>query len=207
MECWPAKKDLDFNKEMFLEEEWKSDFFEIVKSNQFATKLKETAINGQLKEWTEVLTKVVVKVCDKRKWLMAAKGFKLDFLPEARSEYLGIDVIAFENIKAMWPFPVAAIELENSRNDNRIAYPFWKVLNLRTSLRIVFCYRSLIEKGPPLIRYLNNSVIGSMGINERMKIDGETIVVIGYRNKMETFPYGFFKWWKLNLNIGKFELY
>ncbi len=198
---------MDFNKEMFLEEEWKSDFFGIVKSNQFANKLKETAIKCQLKEWTEVLTEVVVKVCDKRKWLMAAKGFKLDFLPEARSEYLGIDVIAFEDIKAMWPFPVAAIELENSRNDNRIAYSLWKVLNLRTSLRIVFCYRSLIEKGPPLIRHLNNSVIDSMGINERLKIDGVTIVVIGYRNKIETFPYGFFKWWKLNLNIGKFELY
>ena len=37
---------MDFNKEMFLEEEWKSDFFEIVKTNQFANKLKETAINA-----------------------------------------------------------------------------------------------------------------------------------------------------------------
>lgn len=35
------------------------------------------------------------------------------------------------------------MELENSRDSERIAYSLWKVLCVRAELRIVFCYRSL----------------------------------------------------------------
>lgn len=151
------------------------------------------------------MTSVVVAVCQSQNWIAAAKGYAMQSLPEARSEYLGIDVIGFERDAQRWSFPIVAIELENSQNDNRIAYSLWKVLCLRTKLRMVFCYRPSPEAGPDLIRFLNTDVLDSMKIEERLNLDGNTIVVMGYRNKSDTFPYGFFRWWILDTNIGKFE--
>ena len=115
--------------------------------------------------------------------------------------------MAFMEGRDRWPFPVAAIELENSRNDDRIAYSLWKVLNLRVKLRAVFCYRPSPAQGPELVRQLGEGVIGSLTIEQRLKIDGDSLVIVGYRNKAETFPYGFFKWWELDYNTGKFELF
>jgi len=192
---------------MSLVESWKKQFFATIQTSELADALKEASIQGQMKKWTTVLTSVVVAACEQRNWFAAAKGHKPEFLPEARFEYLGIDVMGFEHSGKSWPFPIAAFELENSQSDDRIAYSLWKVLNLRTLLRIVFCYRPAPEAGPQLIKSLEESVMRSIGIDDRMKIGGETLVVVGYRNNAETFPYGFFKWWLLNKNIGQFELH
>ncbi len=35
---------------------------------------------------------------------------------------------------------------------------------------------------------------------------GKTLVVVGNRNDSATFPYGFFKWWSLDINTGTFIL-
>ena len=37
-------------------------------------------------------------------------------------------------------------------------------------------------------------------------LSGETLVVVGSRDESATFPYGFFKWWKLDTNTGTFRL-
>ena len=34
---------------------------------------------------------------------------------------------------------------------------------------------------------------------------GETAVVIGNRGEGETFPWGYFKFWLLDANLGRFE--
>lgn len=190
---------------MELSAEWKSAFFNAVPRPAYANRLKEASLKNANLQWTQTLTDVVVAVCHGQDWLAAAKGHRLDFLPESRSEYLGIDVIGFEKNDHKWAFPIAAIELENSRKDNRIAYSLWKLLCLRVKLRIVFCYRSSPDAGPDLIRFLDTHVIDSMRIEDRLNLEGDTLVVMGYRNKSETFPYGFFKWWNLNRDIGRFE--
>lgn len=190
---------------MSLVELWKKQFFATIQATELADALKEASIQGQMKKWTTALTSVVVAACEQRNWFAAAKGHKPEFLPEARFEYLGIDVMAFEHSGKNWSFPIATIELENSQSDDRIAYSLWKVLNLRAPLRIVFCYRPAPEAGLLLIKTLEESVVQSIDLDERMKIEGETLVVVGYRNNAETFPYGFFKWWLLNKNIGQFE--
>ena len=44
-----------------------------------------------------------------------------------------------------------------------------------------------------------------MTIEQRTGLDGETLSVVGSRGEAGTFPYGFFKWWRLEKNTGKFE--
>jgi len=119
-----------------------------------------------------------------------------------RSEYLSLDVTAFGLSIGRWPFPVAVFELENSRHDDQIAYSMWTVVTVRAHLRIVFCYRSKAELGVRLVRYLEDTVIEPQNVSKRTGLGGETFVVVGGRDEASTFPYGFFKRWKLDLNTG-----
>ena len=192
---------------MSLGAEWKQRFFDIVQRQRYALPLQEASLTSRHKRWTEILTAVAVQVCEAAAWQAAAKGHRLEFLPKPGSEYLGIDVMAFEDSGERWSFPIAAIELENSRKDDRVGYSLWKVLCIRTQLRMVFCYRTSKDAGSALVTYLNEHVVNSLGIENRTNMTGETIVVMGYRNKAETFPYGFFRWWKLDTNVGRFELF
>ena len=61
-------------------------------------------------------------------WRGAARGHKSDLLPVSRSEYLALDVVAFETAgDRRWRFPVGVFELENSPADDLVAYSLWKV--------------------------------------------------------------------------------
>lgn len=166
--------------------------------------LKEAALVGKLGAWTRELTAVVVSTCNAMGWRASAKGHRLELLPVIGSEYLSVDVMAFPEGKKRWRFPSAVIELENSQNDDRVAYSFWKVLCLRADLRIVFCYRRSLAKGSALIKSLQEEPIDAMGLAGRMNLEGETLVVIGSYDNTSTFPYGFFKWWRLDNNTGTF---
>jgi hypothetical protein len=192
---------------MSLDTHWRSAFFDVVQQPEYAIRLKEASLRNANSQWTQTLTDAVVAVCQAQDWIAAAKGHPLQFLPEARSEYLGIDVIGFERNDHRWLFPIAAIELENSQKNDRIAYSLWKVLCLRAKLRMVFCYRPSPDAGTDLIRFLDTDVLYSMRIEDRLNLEGDTLVVMGYRNKSDTFPYGFFKWWKLDSNIGRFGIF
>ena len=139
--------------------------------------------------------------------MSAARGNKLHILPVPHSEYLTLDVMAFAPTSAGgWIFPIAVAELENSSDEVRIAYSLWKVLCVRSDLRIVFCYRRLSGQGQSLIRYLGQEIVKALPIEDRMSLKGETYVVIGGRNDSATFPYGFFKWWHLDNNTGNFNV-
>jgi hypothetical protein len=119
--------------------------------------------------------------------------------------YLGLDVIAFESEgQRRWRFPVAVFELENSTEGDRVAYSLWKVLCIRAQLRVVFCYRDDGSKGAKLIRHLSGELVHAMEVSERAALPGETLVVVGSRDEAKTFPYGFFKDWVYESNIGRF---
>jgi hypothetical protein len=188
-----------------LAESWRSRFFETVVSEEIASELKASSLDARLKDWTRVLTAAVVATCESQGWRVAARRHRLDRMPETREEYLGIDAMAFEASAAHWLFPIAAIELENSRRDDRIAYSLWKVLNIRAPLAVAFCYRPSADVGAVLVRHLAQTVVQSMSLDRRVGLTSETLVTVGYRNQAETFPYGFFKWWRLNVNTGEFE--
>ena len=189
-----------------ISESWHDAFWPIVQRADYAQSLKEASLNERLGDWTKTLTAVSVETCAALGWRAAAKGHRLDLLPEAHSEYLGMDVMAFADGTARWRFPVAVIELENSRKDDRIAYSLWKVLCARAELRIVFCYRREPDEGAALVRWLSKEVIGVLTLDQRLNLEGETIVVVGSRGEALAFPYGFFKWWRLESNLGIFRL-
>ncbi|MGH9436322.1 MAG: hypothetical protein ACRD22_00145 [Terriglobia bacterium] len=188
-----------------LAERWFAKFMETVRGHEAAALLRDAAIKAQLGEWTRTLTSVVVATCEAMEWRSAAKGYQSRLLPVSRQEYLGLDVIAFEAIgDRRWRFPVAVFELENSAEDDRVAYSLWKVLCIRTQLRVVFCYRQDGAEGSNLVRHLSAEAKQAMELSERAALGGETLVVVGSRDESKTFPYGFFKDWIYDTNVGRF---
>lgn len=136
-----------------LASQWFSGFMETASRHESAAALREAALASRLGEWTRALTTVVVASCGTMGWQGAAKGHQSKLLPVSRQEYLGLDVIAFESQgQRRWRFPVAVFELENSTEDDRVAYSLWKVLCIRAQPRVVFCYRDDGSKAARLVR-------------------------------------------------------
>ncbi|GAB4443753.1 MAG: hypothetical protein Kow0031_26040 [Anaerolineae bacterium] len=189
-----------------LSEQWRSAFFETIRQHEHAAALQAASRRGQLGQWTTLLTDVVVAACQSLSWRASAKGHKLELLPVPRHEYLSQDVMAFTTGDKRWRFPVAVMELENRRELDFIAYSLWKVLCVRADLRVVYCYRQHHEDVTALVRFLEADVVGSMQLGRRVDLTGETLLVVGNRAEVEVFPYGFFKWWVLEKNTGRFKL-
>lgn len=135
----------------------------------------------------------------------SARAHECELLPVRRSEYLALDVMAFVEGDKRWLFPTAIMELENSQDEDKIAYSLWKVLCVRASFRFVFCYRTAASAAPELIRHLRREVIDAMSLEGRLDLGGRTFVVVGSRGDADTFPFGFFRWWELNTHTGHFE--
>jgi len=197
-----------------LLETWRAAFMHVMQSPQTAEPLKEASLTENLRSWTTCLTAAVVESCQSIGWQAAAKGHLLDHLPQPGQEYLNIDVMAFaqeakgagqDGHAGRWPMPLAAFELENDRKDDRIAYSLWKVLCLRAGLRVVFAYRPDWEQSRRLVSTVGEDVIGGMSPQERSGIEGRTLMVVGNRGEGETFPWGYFKFWVLDANLGRFE--
>ena len=188
-----------------LTDRWRHRLFRILETTNSGTPLKEAALAGKLGDWTRHLTGSVFAACGVMGWRAAAMGHLGDVLPVARNEYLSLDVIAFPESGARWTFPVAVFELENSKDDDAVAYSLWKVLCVRTPLRVVFAYRRDASEGAELVGRLTDSLIGGLSIAERFAFAGETSLIIGNRGGAETFPYGYFKAWTLDTNTGRFD--
>lgn len=187
---------------------WHDSFMCVLREADVAVPLKHAALSRQMGDWTRLLTAAVVRSCRDLGWLIAAKGFALDLLPQAGQEYLGMDVMAFappQESGGRWAFPVAVFELENSRADDRVAYSLWKVLCLRCPLRVVFAYRDDWRQARALLDRLSQDVIGTIPISHRGDLPGQTLVILGSHGEGETFPWGYFKLWELNANLGRFE--
>ncbi len=185
---------------------WFGQFMETVQTHETSIALRESSGSGDLKRWTEALTSIVVGTFPKMGWRGAARGYRSALLPVPRSEYMELDVVAFETAgDRRWRFPVGVFELENSPVDDLVAYSLWKILCVRASLRVVFCYRRNAGEGSELVRHLADQVINAMEIPTRAELGGETIVIVGSRSEIATFPYGFFKDWTLDANTARFR--
>jgi len=192
------------NESLF--QQWQAAFLQHVQDASTATPLKEAALAVQLASWTTCLTTAVVRSCEALGWRAAGKGHPLSLLPQAGQEYLGIDVMAFVgDASTRWPLPLAAFELENHARDDRVAYSLWKVLCLRVGLRVVFAYRPDWERSRQLVNAVGADVVGGLRPEQRTALDGQTVLVVGNRGEGETFPWGYFKFWMLDTNLGRFE--
>lgn len=186
--------------------QWQTQFWQTLQQPENAEPLKQAALKGQLGKWTTALTTTVVSTSKAMGWQSSAKGHPLGLFPVSPSEYLALDVMSFSSGDTRWRFPIAVMELENSSDINRSAYSLWKVLCVRAALRIVFCYRRSAEERASLLTFLRDEVLQAISLADRMKLGGETLVVVGSRDDSATFPYGFFKWWQLETNTGKFGI-
>lgn len=188
-----------------LADQWFGKFMEMLRHHDASAALRDAALAAELGPWTKALTTIVVASCGEMGWKSAARGHRSGLLPVPRQEYLGLDVVAFEPAgDRRWRFPVAVFELENSLANDRVTYSLWKVLCVRTQLRVVFCYRQDATEGSKLVRHLSSEIAQAINVPERLPLGGETMVVVGSRNESRTFPYGFFKDWLFDLNLGRF---
>lgn len=189
-----------------LFELWREAFLKVVREPLTAAPLKAASQAEDMKAWTACLTSAVVASCGQLDWHAAAKGHHFEKLPKAGQEYLNIDVMAFSTVTdgGRWRLPIAVFELENHRTDDRVAYSLWKVLCVRAELRVVFAFRRDWEASRRSVEAVCQDVVGSLSPEERMAVGGETILIIGNRGG-ETFPWGYFKMWRLDTNVGRFE--
>jgi hypothetical protein len=189
-----AEKELGVLTVPSIAQRWFDAFMGVVKTHEGSSSLREAMEAGALKAWTQALTGIVVGTFAEMHWRGAARNHRSDLLPISRSEYLALDAVAFESGgERRWRFPVAVFELENSPNDDLVAYALWKILCVRASLRVVFCYREDAAQGVSLVRHLSEQVVQSLEIAIRAGFGGETLVIVGSRSESASFPYGFFK--------------
>ena len=191
-----------------LFETWQTAFFDFIRQPYAAEILKAAALAEDLRSWTNQLTTSVVKSCEAVGWAAASKWNPCSRLPKKGQEYLGIDVTAFpckKDVACRWPMPLAVFELENVRAAVRVAYSLWKVLCIRAPLRVVFAYRPDWEQSRQLVSHLAEDVIGGLRPEERTALGGQTVLAVGNRGEGETFPWGYFKFWMLDTNLGCFE--
>ena len=178
---------------------------ETLRDEKHAEPLRAAALAGRLTPWTTALTSAAVEACQRLGWRASAKGHHADLLPVSRGEYLNLDVMAFGAGENRWRFPLAVMELENQCREDFIAYSLWKLLSVRAEFRVLFCYRKEAAESGPLRKHLQEEVVAAMGIGVRAGLEGCTLLVIGRRAEVETFPDGFFGWWELDTNTGRFE--
>lgn len=187
-------------------EAWREAFSNKVREPFYAAPLKTASLAEDMRQWTSTLTTVVVKACEAHGWAASAKWNPSQRLPKPGKEFLNIDVTALPaGTEPLWPMPLAVFELENSRSDRFVAYALWKVLCVRAELRVVFAYRPDWEQSRRLIARLTEDVIGGFGPKEREALNGQTVLIIGNRGEGESFPWGYFKCWLLDTNIGRFD--
>lgn len=189
-----------------LAQRWMAAFYAAVEDDLLlASQLRDASLASDLKTWTAALTVAVVRSVQALDLLAAAKGHRGTALPVAQEEYLGQDVMAFAPGERGWRLPIAVFELENAVDDQRVAYSLWKVLALRASLRVVFCYRRDGGQAPALVSWLADQVVAPLPVADRTRVEGTTLLTVGSRAEAATFPYGFFRSWKLSSNTGRFE--
>jgi hypothetical protein len=192
--------------ESSLFEPWREAFGDWIQKSGIAENLKAASLASDMRTWTNELTTAVVRSCEQQGWAPSARWNPSRRLPQAGKEYLGLDVVALPGGQTpTWPLPIAAFELENSKHDRRVAYSLWKVICVRSALRVVFAYRPSWEQGRALVQALARDVIGSLTHHQRLALTGETVIVVGNRGEGENFPWGYFKFWMLDTNLGRFE--
>jgi hypothetical protein len=120
-----------------------------------------------------------------------------------------MDVMAFCGVtdtsdsSPRWPAPLAVFELENSPRDDRVAYSLWKVLSVRATLAVVMAYRRSWELASALPNRLAADVLPGLRPTNETSPD-DVVIVMGSRSDGESFPWGYFKFWRLDHGVGRF---
>ncbi len=137
------------------------------------------------KEWTEFLGNVLNKTAKKMHCHVAQRS---PDNKEESGEYLNIDgwfirETEYQLMDAQdedkWDplvLPSAVVELENSYDVKKLSYCLWKILCVRSLIRVLICYQPNEDKIVSLREHLEN-VIWNGGLLKRT--DGDILLIIG----------------------------
>lgn len=151
--------------------------------------------------WTTFLGNVLDKVALKSNYYVVRRR---PANQEESGEYLNIDGLFFDNndYNDSIPeghdprvLPRAAIELENSYSQDKIAYCLWKLMCIRTPIKILICYQSNTENLANLKDHLEKVMLKG-NLTKENKAD--VIVIIGDESISDEKPwqdyYSVFEW-------------
>jgi hypothetical protein len=129
-------------------------------------------------EWTTFMREIMEEVAGKIncRLVQLRPGDKQYY----SGEYFNLDAVFFDdaeyvNDKDPLVLPSAVVELENNWDKDKIAYCLWKLLCIRSPIRVLVCYQESAKKVEDLKNHLESVVWrGSL-----MKgIDGDLLVII-----------------------------
>ena len=192
--------------DLALETQFCAAFHKAVREQASSTALQAAAVERRMATWTEVMTNVVVATCREMSWVCCAKWNPNKALPQVQKEYLTLDVTAFPATRMGWQLPCAAMELENNASKAKIAYCLWKLCAVSVQFRCLFCYRETAEEYAALLAYLRDTVLRVFTVEECTSLRGPLLLCVGTRADASSFPHGFFRWWRINLNTCSFEV-
>jgi len=101
------------------------------------------------------------------------------------------------------PAPLAVFELENSARDDRVAYSLWKIHFVRPRPRVVMAYRRSWELASALPNHLVADVLSGLRPAKETVLD-DIVMVTGSRSDGESFPWGYFRFWRPDHVVGRF---
>ena len=115
---------------------------------------------------------------------------------ELSGEYLNIDAVFIDNAEydlikeSGWdPFalPRAVVELENKHDKMRISYSLWKILCVRSPIRVLICYQSSRDNVTKLKQHLERVIWqGSL-----MKgTEGDLLIIVGDESSWSEASWG-----------------
>jgi hypothetical protein len=148
---------------------WLEKFIEVWKES------KDKLDASTDEKWTESMGRVMHKVGEKLHCGVYGKDQK----PQTgrKAEYLGIDFMFFyKSEEDKWVLPIVIIEHENDFDQEKIEYSLWKILCVRSPVKVLICYQSDTNNVALLRQHLED-VIWQGGL---LKGSGsELLVIIG----------------------------
>ena len=164
---------------------WLHYFYSVLNDD----KLETPGTNCSNGEWTQFLLNVMGEIGEEKINCYVVSRHAESSKDDSSGEYLSIDAFFIDNAEYELsegiygdPFvlPRAVVELENSLNINKIAYCLWKLLCIRSPIRVLICYQNSTDMVKSLVKHLEN-VIWQGGL---LKGDsGDLLVIIGNGNK------------------------
>ena len=172
---------------------WIIYFFQSLKELEHDSNMQGSAA------WTIFLTKIMQRIGKKMDCYVQSKNIMKD---GNSGEYLNIDALFFKNDDCKdwvsnYPPPVlpaAAIEMENDYAKEKIAYCLWKIICIRSEIRVVICHQDNKQKCFLLRQYLEEVLSTKKFVKEKDSL----YVIIGNDACKEGSPweeyYSVFQW-------------
>lgn len=167
---------------------WINCFIEVIENATTETQLSDG-------KYTEFMGGVLDQVGEKLNCYVVRK--RSEESGDESGEFLTIDAMFIDNVEYehgvkgkrdedVFALPRAVVELENSPKFEKVAYCLWKLLCIRSPIRVLACYQKGERYISDLVKYLQDA-IWERGL---MKDDsGDLLVIIGNESAPEDYKW------------------